>query len=113
MELGVQPRAHAAEGNGVMPKKNLRYCQRQIELSMLRAQWWLVSATSGHYKQRQIAHGSVTSGGPEFTDEEKLAAAMATAQRHIELASEFSENLAEEENLENMTVAERNAWLVK
>jgi hypothetical protein len=77
--------------------KNLEYCKRQIQLSMLRAEWWLASATSGHYKQRKIAHGTVTSDGPEFTDEEKLAAAMATAQRHIELASEFSENLAEAE----------------
>jgi hypothetical protein len=80
-----------------MPKKNLRYCQRQIELFMLRAQWWLASATAGHYKQRKIAHGTVTEGGPEFTDDEKLAAAMSTAMRHIELAAEFSEDLAEEE----------------
>lgn len=76
---------------------NLEYCKRQIQLSMLRAEWWIASATSGHYKQRKIAHGAVTSGGPEFTDEEKLAAAMATAQRHIELAAEFSESLAEAE----------------
>jgi hypothetical protein len=77
--------------------KNLEYCKRQIQLSMLRAEWWLASATSGHYKQRKIAHGTVTNGGPEFTDDEKLAAAMATAQRHIELAAEFSESLAEAE----------------
>lgn len=77
--------------------KNLEYCKRQIQLSMLRAQWWLASAQSGHYKQRQIFHGPITSDGPEFTDEEKLADAMATALRHIEIAAEFSENLAEAE----------------
>jgi len=65
---------------------------------MLRAQWWLASAQSGHYKQRQIFHGPVTSNGPEFTDDEKLESCMATAMRHIEIAAEFSENLAEEEN---------------
>lgn len=77
--------------------KNLEYCKRQIQLSMLRAQWWMASATSGHYKQRNIAHGTATSGGPELTDEEKLADAMDTAKRHIELAAEFSEKLAEAE----------------
>ena len=77
--------------------KNLEYCKRQIQLSMLRAQWWIASATSGHYKQRKIHHGTITSGGPEFTDDEKLVDAMATAQRHIELAAEFSETLAEVE----------------
>ena len=78
--------------------KNLEYCKRQIQLSMLRAQWWIASTTSGHYKQRKIHHGTITSGGPEFTDDEKLAGAMATAQRHIELAAEFSEKLAEAES---------------
>ena len=78
--------------------KNLEYCKRQIQLSMLRAQWWIASATSGHYKQRKISHGMITSGGPEFTDDEKLADAMATAQHHIELAAEFSEKLAEAES---------------
>lgn len=77
--------------------KNLEYCKRQIQLSMLRAQWWLASATSGHYKQRKVFHGTRTSGGPEFTDDEKLRDAMATAQRHIELAAEFSDKLAEAE----------------
>ncbi len=77
--------------------KNLEYCKRQIQLSMLRAQWWMTSATSGHYKQRQIFHGTLTNNGPEFTDEEKLADAMATAMRHIQNASEFSEALAAEE----------------
>jgi hypothetical protein len=74
--------------------KNLEYCKRQFQLSTLRAQWCLTSVTSGHYKQRKIFHGT---DGPEFTDDEKLANAMATAQRHINLAAEFSESLAEAE----------------
>lgn len=76
--------------------KNLEYCKRQIRLSMLRAQWWLASTTSGHYKQREIFHGSGRDS--ELTDDEKLAAAMATAKRHIEIAAEFSESLAEAES---------------
>jgi hypothetical protein len=75
--------------------KNLEYCKRQIQLSLLRAQWWIASATSGHYKQQQIAHGATAP--TEFTDEEKLADAMETAQRHINVAAEFSESLAEAE----------------
>lgn len=78
-------------------KKDLEYCKRQIQLSMLRAQWWIASAASGHYKRRRISHGTLTSNGADFTDEEKLEDAMATAQRHIEIAAEFSENLAEAE----------------
>ena len=77
--------------------KNLEYCRRQIQLSMLRAQWWIASAQTGHCQQRKIYHGTETSGGSEFTPDEKLESAMATALRHIEIAAEFSENLAEEE----------------
>jgi hypothetical protein len=76
---------------------NLEYCKRQIQLSMLRAQWWIASATSGHYKRRKIFHGPASSEGPEFTDEEKLADCLETASRHIENAAEFSEHLTEAE----------------
>jgi hypothetical protein len=78
--------------------KNLEYCKRQIQLSMLRAQWWIASAQTGHYKQRKIFHGTETSGGNEFTDEEKLENCMLTALRHIEIAAEFNDNLAEAES---------------
>ena len=75
---------------------NAKYCRRQIELSMLRAQWWIASATSGHYRQRKLHHASLE--GPEFTDEEKLHDALATADRHIELAANLSDKLAEFED---------------
>lgn len=73
--------------------KNLEFCKRQIQLSMLRAQWWLASATSGHCQQRKLFHGN----GDLLTVDEKLDAAMQTAKRHIEIAAEFSDNLAEAE----------------
>lgn len=76
--------------------KNLEYCRRQVQLSMLRAQWWIASATSGHYKQREIVNGA----GIELTDEEKLADCMATARQHIKIASDFSETLTEAEGVE-------------
>ena len=91
-------------------KKNLEYCKRQIQLSMLRAQWWLASATTGHYKQRKIFHGPASTGGEAFTDEEKLAACLATANRHIENAAEFSEDLASEE--QDLLDAEERATAV-
>jgi hypothetical protein len=81
-------------------KMNKKHCERQIQLMMLRAQWWLASATSGHYKQRNIKHGTITNGGPDFTDEEKLADTMATADRHIRNAQEFIDALAEREDAE-------------
>lgn len=105
--------------------KNIEYCRRQIQLSMLRAQWWMASATSGHYKQRGLerATGNKNPDGTfEFrkcTDEELLAECMNTALRHIEIAAEFSENLAEAEKelLEaeerSVDVRKRNAWLEK
>jgi hypothetical protein len=83
--------------------KNLEYCKRQIKLSMLRAQWWLTSAQSGHYKQSGSQRGTDQKSDDgrivfrDCTDEEKLESCMATALRHIDLAREFSESLAEEE----------------
>lgn len=76
--------------------RNHDYCKRQFQLSMLRAHWWMASATSGHYKQRRIYHGTETSGRAEFTDDEKLRDCLATAQRHMELAQEFHEALGKE-----------------
>ena len=81
-------------------KMNKKHCERQIQLMMLRAQWWIASATSGHYKQRKVFHGFITDTGPEFTDEEKLADTMATADRHIRNAQDFMEALAEREDAE-------------
>lgn len=78
--------------------KNLEYRKRQVQLSMLRAQWWIASVNTGHYKQRKIYRGTLSHNGPELTDDEKLADAMATALRHIEIAAEFSESLGEEES---------------
>ena len=79
---------------------NKKHCERQIQLMMLRAQWWLASATSGHYKQRKVFHGFITGKGPELTDDEKLADVMATADRHIRNAQEFMDALAEREDAE-------------
>lgn len=103
--------------------KNLEYCKRQIQLSMLRAQWWMASATSGHYKLRRLQQGTDEKSAEgrivfrDCTDEEKLAACLATAQRHIEGAAEYSEVLAksEEELLEaearSRDVRKHNDWL--
>lgn len=87
-----------------MSDYNPKYAARQIKLSMLRAQWWLASAQSGHYKQRKVQRGTneKTPDGTiafrDLSEEEKLDDCMRTALRHIELAMEFSENLAEKES---------------
>lgn len=46
---------------------------------LAQAQWWLVSAQTGHYKQRKIYY----SDDSELTDEEKLDSCMGTAQTHL------------------------------
>jgi len=59
-----------------------------LKLCELRAHWWMTSAVTGHCKQRMLSHGDGTS----FTDEEKTADALETAQQHIRLYQEHVDN---------------------
>lgn len=52
-----------------------------LKLCELRAHWWMTSAVTGHCKQRMLSHGD----GTLFTDEEKTADALETAQEVSEL----------------------------
>ncbi len=60
----------------------------QIEVSKMRAHWWLASATTGECKSRQLSHGT---SGPAFTDDEKVADALDTAARFIDLMRQAME----------------------
>lgn len=88
------------------PGMNKKHCERQIQLLMVRAQWWLASATSGHYRQRMVSRGGV-----ELTDDEKLDDTMATADRHVRMAQEFMDALAEREDAELSSDTEWEAGL--
>jgi hypothetical protein len=76
----------------------LSYNEAQFQLSMGRAAWWTALVQSGAYKLRraEIGCGHNADGTILFrpqTDEEKLEAALATVQRHLEIAAQFAEAL--------------------
>ena len=74
-----------------MEKKNVDFedvNRDQKKFHELMASWWMASAISGHALRRNRCDGS----GKELSFEEKLDDAMATAKRHIELATEGRNN---------------------
>lgn len=54
---------------------------------------WHARIVSGAYKQRRIFHGTQ---GPELTDDEKLADALMTLDRHVEILHELASALPPE-----------------
>lgn len=80
----------------------MRFNEAQFMLSMARASYWTALVTSGAYKLSQSQRGCGTNedGTIKFrphTDEEKLERAVATIRRHLEIASEFADQLPVEE----------------
>jgi len=74
------------------------YNEAQFLLALARAAYWTAIVQSGAYKlrQTQIGCGRSEDGSIQFrpkTDDEKLASAVATVQRHLEIAAEFAEHL--------------------
>lgn len=59
-----------------------------LKLCELRAQLAMTSALTGHVLQRDLQHY----GGEPFTNEEKIAHAIETAQQHINLYQEHVDN---------------------
>ncbi len=64
--------------------------EHEITYRTLQAQWWIASATTGHCLSSQLYHG--TGKNRPFTDAEKIAHALETAQRHIAMIAEISDN---------------------
>ncbi len=60
-----------------------------IKMCEVRANYWMAMATTGAGRKRSLSHGTM---GPEFTDEEKDADCMETAERHIHIMSEIVEH---------------------
>ena len=65
--------------------------EHQIMYSALQAQWWIASATTGHCLSRQLYHG--TGQDRPFTDAEKIADALETAQRHMAMIEAVSDDM--------------------
>lgn len=77
---------------------NAQQFQKHCELQAL---WWIASATTGACKARKLHHGGPD--GPEFTDEEKVQAALNFAQNHIRLFRESCETEREEPRSQVLT----------
>ena len=80
----------------------MKYNEAQFHLFMARAAYWTSIVQSGAYKlhKSEVGCGRNDDGTIKFrpqTDEEKLAAAVATIERHIRIASEFAEHFDVEE----------------
>lgn len=74
------------------------YNEAQFLLALARAAHWTAIVQSGAYKLRQseVGCGKNEDGTIKFrpqTDEEKLASAVATVDRHLKIAAEFAEHL--------------------
>lgn len=57
-----------------------------IKLHEMYAHYWMTMANTGVGKNRILSHGLE---GPLFTDDEKIADCVSTANRHIELMSQL------------------------
>jgi hypothetical protein len=74
------------------------YNEAQFLLAMARAAYWTAIVQSGAYRlrQTQVGCGRNEDGSIKFrpkTDDEKLASAVATVERHLAIAAEFAEHL--------------------
>jgi hypothetical protein len=58
----------------------LKTIDDDIKLCEVYANYWMAMATTGVTKNRRISHGTK---GPEFTDDEKVADAMLSANTHM------------------------------
>lgn len=74
-------------------ESGLEWARMQFQRAIIYAQWWTASASNGHAVQRQIsrgrepteeerARGKVVGWNP-LSDQEKIADAMSTAERHM------------------------------
>ena len=80
------------------PMKALHHDEAQFLLALARAAHWTAIVQSGAYKlsKSEVGCGRNDDGTFKFrsqTDDEKLSGAVATVQRHLEIASEFAQGL--------------------
>ena len=77
--------------------KDKEYIKLQFQCHALRAQWWMNSAITKTCCKRKMYHGTISSNGPEFTEQEKIDDAMDASHRHIEICQELMEAFIKEE----------------
>lgn len=79
----------------------MRYVDAQFMLRLQRVQYWSALITSGAYKQLTTQQGTDEKSADgtivfrDLTDDEKLQHALATMKRHIEIADDTAETIAE------------------
>lgn len=76
----------------------LHHNEAQFLLAMARAAFWTTIVQSGGYRlsKSEIGCGQNPDGTLKFrpqTDDEKLAEALSTVRRHLEIAAEYAEHL--------------------
>lgn len=59
----------------------------QAAFHLGQALWWQASTLNGTAQKRKIFHGTLSSNGPELTDDEKVEDAMNASNRHLESIS--------------------------
>lgn len=72
------------------------YAKNQVVIHTLLAQWWMARAITGEIKQRTIYHNEGDYGNypsDEFTNEEKIANAIDTAKRHIDIIRDINDEI--------------------
>lgn len=66
------------------------FLSHQINISLMRANWWIAFSKTQACLDRKIYHGCFSDPNQtEFTDDEKIKDAMNTADNHIRNAQEY------------------------
>jgi len=71
----------------------MTYADKQFQLSLIRAQFYIAEATTGVCKNRKIFHCLPGGKEQEFTDEEKVQNSLNIAQRHLQIAQDIMDEV--------------------
>jgi len=66
----------------------MTYADKQFQLSLMRAHFYIAEATTGVCKNRKIFHCLPEHKEVEFTDEEKVQNSLDIAMRHLQIAQD-------------------------
>lgn len=76
----------------------MRLVEGQFWITFARLIYRHAEVISGSYKKQKISHGTISSGGPELTDDEKLTHTMGIMQRHVELMQDCINHIGKEKD---------------
>jgi hypothetical protein len=87
--------------------------EAQVIHHELLAKYWMLMVSTGLCRKRQLFHGSTTSGGSEFTDLEKDAAAMENVLNHIHVIQDLVDVLFKEKAKKEVSRPEEKACTIE